>query len=147
VPLVGSILIGADDLVGEMICSRIPHMRERPKPSTALGVVRNGVLLGGFIYYRYTEFDVHLGAAFDRPGWALRETLRALFGYPFIQLGCTRMTAITGRRNKKARKGLVDLGFTLEGVHKRGLDGHEDAITYGMLKENCKWLKDRPHEG
>lgn len=143
--LVGSILVGADDLVGEMICSRIPHMHECPRPSTALGVVRRGVLLGGFIYYRYSGFDVHLGAAFDRPGWALPDTLRALFNYPFNDMDCSRMTAITGRRNKKARKGLVDLGFTLEGVHPRGLDGREDAISYGMLKDNCKWIKPR-HE-
>jgi len=143
--IVGSILIGADDLVAELVASRIPHMAGASwGPCVALGVVRNGVLLGGFVYNNYRGHDVQLNAAFDRPGWALPQTLRALFNYPFNQMGVARVTAVTGKSNHKARKGLLDLGFSQEGAHRRGLDGIETAISYGMLREQCRWIK--PHE-
>jgi hypothetical protein len=33
-------------------------------------------------------------------------------------------------------------GFKLEGVHIKGLDGRQDAISYGMLRSQCRWLKE-----
>lgn len=141
--LIGSILFGADELVGAMVKARISHMRGRDWNGgyRALGVVRRGVLLGGVVYHDYRTFDIMFSGAFDRVGWALPGTLRSLFAYPFLDLDVRRMTACTGRKNKKARKTLEGLGFRLEGVCRRGLDGFDDACIYGMLKENCKWLR------
>lgn len=142
--VVGSILVGADQLIAEMVAGRLPHMTARSfGPCTALGVVRNGELVGGVVYHGYVVHDVQVSIAFDRPGWALPGTLRALFSYPFNQLGCRRMTAIVGRKNKRSRKLVLGLGFRLEGVHIKGLDGVQDAFSFGLLKENCKWIKDR----
>jgi hypothetical protein len=138
----GSVLVGADELVGEMVKSRIPFMRGKEwGPHTALGVVRNGQLVGGVVYHCYRGFDIQMSCAFDRVGWALPGTVRALFDYPFNQLGCRRVTSVVGRKNKKARKLLTDLGFMLEGTHKHDLDGIEDAFSYGLLKEQCRWLR------
>src|SRR5689334_17844169 len=109
--VVGSILIGADALVGGLVKSRIPHMRGREwGPHTALGVVRRGKLVGGVVYHGYRGFDVQISAAFDEIGWALPGTLRALGAYPFLDLKVERVTVITGRKNRKARKVLCDLG-------------------------------------
>ena len=144
--MVGSILLGADELVSEMVAARIPHMRGKTFGAcTALGVVRGGYLLGGVVYHNYTGHDIQASLAFDRPGWALPGTLRALFGYPFNDLKVSRMTAIIGRKNKRSRKLCEGLGFKLEGVHAKGLDGFQDAMTFGLLKENCRWIKDRTH--
>jgi RimJ/RimL family protein N-acetyltransferase len=68
-----------------------------------------------------------------------------LFDYPFNQLGCRRMTAMVGRRNKRSRKICEGLGFKLEGVHLKGLDGEQDVFSYGLLKEHCRWIKEREH--
>jgi hypothetical protein len=145
VPIIaGSLLIGADALVGEMVKSRIPHMRGLEwGPCATLGVVRRGKLVGGVVYHSYRGFDVQISAAFDQIGWALPGTLRALCAYPFRELKVQRVSVLTGRGNKKARKLLCDLGFKFVGVARRGLDGSEDACIFEMLKENCKWLKDR----
>lgn len=140
--VVGSILIGADDVVGEMVKSRIPHMRGGDWGYfTSLGVILNNELVGGVIYHEYRKFDMQMSCAFDRIGWARRGVLRALFSYPFNDLGVRRVTAITGRKNKKAKKLLTDLGFSLEGVARKGLDGVEDAFCFSMLREECKWLR------
>jgi RimJ/RimL family protein N-acetyltransferase len=141
--IVGSILIGADEMVAAMVAARIPHVSfDR---YTALGVVRRGVLIGGAVYHNYVGHDVQVSIAFDSPGWALPGTLRALFHYPFNQLGCRRMTAMIGRRNKKSRRMCEGLGFKLEGVHLKGLDGEQDVFSYGLLKEHCRWIKEREH--
>jgi hypothetical protein len=125
-----------------MVKSRIPHMQgESWGPFVALGVVRRGTLLGGFIYNEYRKHDIQLSAAFDRPGWALPGTLRALFSYPFNELGVARISAVTSIKNKKARKALVDIGFSLEGKHPKAISGLEDAVSYGMLRSDCKWIR------
>ena len=127
-----------------MVKSRIPHMRGQEwGPCTTLGVVRRGKLVGGVVYHCYRGFDVQISAAFDQIGWALPGTLRALCAYPFLELKVQRVSVLTGRKNKKARKLLCDLGFKFVGVARRGLDGNEDAFIFELLKENCKWLKDR----
>lgn len=141
--IVGSLLIGADEAVAEIVRERIPHCRETGfGPCTALGIVRRGKLVGGVVFNNYRGFDIHMSAAFDSKDWALPGTIRALCEYPFDQLGVKRVTAITGKKNKRARKVLEYIGFTLEGVAKRGLDGFEDAMIFGMLREHCKWIKD-----
>jgi RimJ/RimL family protein N-acetyltransferase len=128
-------------MVAAMVAARIPNVSfDR---YTALGVVRYGQLIGGAVYHNYIGHDVQVSIAFDSPGWALPGTLRALFHYPFNQLGCRRMTAMIGRRNKRSRKICEGLGFKLEGVHLKGLDGTQDVMSYGMLKEHCRWIKER----
>lgn len=142
--LVGSILIGADALVVDMVKARIPHMRGQSfGEHTTLGVVRRGRLLGGVVYYGYRGFDIQIAIAFDDKGWALPGTLRALCAYPFHELGCERITAVTSKKNKTARAALAKAGFRFEGVIRRGFDGVRDGFIYGLLKHECKWLKDK----
>jgi RimJ/RimL family protein N-acetyltransferase len=131
-------------MVAAMVAARIPD--QSFEKYTALGVVRRGVLVGGVVYHHYVGHDVQVSIAFDSPGWALPGTLRALFDYPFNTLGCARMSALIGRKNKKSRKICEGLGFKLEGVHHKGRDGVEDAMSYGLLKENCRWIKERDNE-
>lgn len=130
-------------MVAELVAARIPHMQHKSfGPCTALGVIRNGYLIGGVVYHGYLGHDVQVSIAFDRIAFL---PWRALFAYPFNDLNCARVTAIVGRRNKKSRNLVEKLGFKLEGVHAKGIDGFEDAFSFGLLKENCKWLRTRTH--
>ena len=142
--IVGSLLIGADEMVAEMVRQHTPvsHVREFGfGPCVAFGIVRSGRLIGGVVFNNYRGHDIHVSVAFNGRGRVLPGDVRALCDYPFGQLGCKRVTAITGKKNKRARKILERIGFTLEGVARRGLDGFEDAMIFGLLRENCKWLK------
>jgi len=136
--IIGSILFGADEFVSNLVASRIKHMQAPFGPCTALGIVRGGNLIGGVVYHNFRGHDIEASIAIDRAAFL---PWRALFAYPFEQLGCARLTAFTGRKNKKARKLLENLGFRLEGVHLRGLDGITDAMSYGMLRDDCRWIK------
>jgi len=141
--IVGSLVFHADNAVAEWVKQKIPHMRtlEWESSYSAIGVIRRGEFVGGVVFHNYRGFDIHLSAAFER-GWATPTTIRDIAAYPFTQLSVKRVTAITGKKNKRARRALGALGFELEGVAKRGLDGFEDAMIYGLLRERCKWVKD-----
>jgi RimJ/RimL family protein N-acetyltransferase len=142
--LVGAVLFGADEMVTDLVRSRIPHMRDKSfGQCSALGVVRNGALLGGVVFHNYQGFCIEVSWAFDSPRWASRDVLRTLFSYPFGQLNCVRLTSLAPRSNKKSRKAVVQLGFKLEGVHPKAFDGVTDAMSYGMLRSDCRWIKER----
>lgn len=140
--MVGPVLLGADELVAAFVRSRIVQPDGRHfQGATALGVVRDKKLLGGVVYYNHREgIDTEVSFAFDSPAWASKVALRILFGYPFNQLGCVRLTAICARKNKHSRRIVERLGFKLEGTLRKALDGRQDLMVYGMLKTECKWI-------
>ena len=144
--LLGSVLFGADELVAEFVRVRIKHLRS-PEHTfgkcAALGVVSgpDQVLIGGVVFTNYRGFDIEMSGAFDKPWWCRHDTLRTLFSYPFGQLNCIRMTTVTGKKNKAARRIDEHMGFKLEGVARRGLDGVEDACIYSMLRHECRWIR------
>ncbi len=117
-------------------------------PCAGIGVMRDGKLIAGVIYH---DFKPNAGsptimasiAAIPGAGWANREILRGLFAYPFGELGVKRLAVVAGVYNVKSHKMNLQMGFTEEGVLRRGLDGKRDAVIYSMLPEECKWLDAR----
>lgn len=140
--LYGSVLYGADETVCRLVASMIPSMAGTPFPADAkaLGVVRGGQLCGGVVFTNYRGHLVEMSGAFSRADWALPETLRRLFAYPFLDLKVENLVTVTGRKNKRARRMNEGLGFKLVGVVDRGYDGREDAVMYQMPREACRWL-------
>lgn len=130
------------EMVAHFVAVNMPiatHRREFD-PCAAIGVRRGDYLIAGFVYNKYSGHSIDVTVASVNPSWAVRrDVIRALFAYPFLQLGCTRLgCSIVG--NGKSEKLAVGLGFTLEGVLRQGYDGVNDAHVYGMLREECKWL-------
>lgn len=122
-----------------------PWARERlpdfdPDRSTAIGVMDGDELIAAAVFFNFKGHDVEIGFAADDPRWARRDVIRGIFHYIFEQLGCIRLTTITGEHNARARKLDEGLGFKQEGYHPRGMGPDEAAISYGMMKEDCKWL-------
>jgi RimJ/RimL family protein N-acetyltransferase len=72
------------------------------------------------------------------------ELCRIAFRYPFIRLARRRITAETAASNIPMLRIQRRLGFVQEGV-KRGaaMDGG-DAIIFGMLRDECRWLEVSP---
>lgn len=116
-----------------------------PGRYTALMLVDSNMdMQGAFTFYNYRNFDVEVMGAIEPGVVAFRPHIcRALADYVFNQLGCVRVTASTTKLNSKARKFLKHAGFELEGRLKRGYDGKHNALIYGLLAENCRYLADR----
>lgn len=111
-----------------------------PPLSRAIGLARDGKIIAGVVYhdFRY-ERHIEMSMYSTTPRWATKESLYYFFSYPFIQLNCARVTAVTSETNRHTQRFLERLGFTKEGVLREAYpDG--DAIVYGMLKDECRYL-------
>ena len=141
-----SLLLGRDADVAHWVCERIPHLALRIPhleygqvlgPAAAIGVLDPaGRMMAGVIYHGYDPFtgSIEISCAADGARWGNRETFRALLRYPFEQIDCQRVSAVTPRRGTRTRHFLEGLGFKREGSIRRGF-GDDNAIIYGLLSE------------
>lgn len=131
------------------VASRIRDMVDAPSDPNmydAIGVARNGTLIGGVIYQNFRKlqdgtYETNLSWAGER-GWLTRLFIRQMFAYPFIGLNCSRMCGIVSKSNKISRNIAERLGFKLEGVLKGGSGVGRDAVLYGMTRDSCRWIKE-----
>ena len=161
--MVGSVLFGEDEAVAQFVLSLIPgadigqaYDANNNRMFCALGVVRRGELVAGVIYHncmmrRLTgqPYNIEVTMAATSADWAMPQTMRTLFYYPFGDLGVERMTARVARSNKRCRKLTKGLGFKEEGILEKAFDLGEkldDLVIYGMRRSACKWLP-RPAAG
>lgn len=136
---------GYDEAVGAWVAARPADIGGAADfgPYTSLGIVRDGRIVAGVVYYDYRRTDMMMAVAATDPRWMSRSVLREIFAYPFTQMRCQRVTAVIDRRNKRARKLVEGLGFRMEGVLRKALKNNRDAILYGLLKDECQWIKPR----
>jgi len=115
---------------------------ELPADSITLGVESNGELIAGVAFENYTKQNISIHvAALDGRHWLSKDFLFRVFAYPFLQLNCHRVTGLVRVDNLKAQKLDEHLGFVREGIVRRGATDGTDFIIYGMLKEECRWIK------
>lgn len=116
----------------------------------ALGILKDRKPIGGVVFTEYRKMphgsDIRIFAA-GLPGtpWMTKKTLHDVFSIPFRQLDCIRVTSIVSEKNRASADLQPRLGFRREGVARRGADGKTNAIIFGMLKTECKWLREDHH--
>jgi len=126
--------------VGDWAKSRIANINTWGDSYNAIGCEKDGELIAACIFNNYTGWDieVHLASNGSRL-WMPRKGLYACFHYPFIQLGCLRMTGCVASKNEASRNIAEHLGFRLEGV-KRHAVPDDDLCIYGILRSECRYL-------
>lgn len=102
---------------------------------------RDGEIVAAALYVEYngTNIFIHLAGS---PGkrWLTRDFLYWLFHYPFIQLGCRRISAWVESSNADSVRFIEHLGATREAVlEKAGREG-DDVYVYRMFREDCKYV-------
>lgn len=111
-------------------------------PCEAIGIERDGKLIAGVIYNKYEPgLLVEMSIASVDSSWCSRHNLRALFSYPFAQLGLRRVQALCSAKDEGVQMFLKRLGFKQEGVHRCAYHDGSDAVSFGMLGHECKWLE------
>lgn len=110
-------------------------------PACAYGIEDNvGTLRAAVVFTDFTGRDCHINLA-GRAALG-RLALRINATIPFIQLGCSRLTALVSTKNV-AMENLMwreRLGFRLEGEMRNYYPDGSNATVWGMLKEECFWL-------
>ena len=99
-----------------------------------IGLADGEEMVAGCVYQNFRGHDIEMVFAAKSPRWATRSNISRFFDYPFLQLGCSRVTAIVLKSNRKSRKFIEGVGFKLEGVARKGFDGIQDACIYGLLR-------------
>lgn len=138
----GRVLYGDDREVARWVVDRVPDMPTVPEKMAALGVLgADGDLIGGVIYHDLRGRDIMVSIAASSPRWATPKTMAQLFYYPFGQLGCTRITTLVAVSNMRSARFCKGLGFTQEGrLRKAAADGG-DTLVFGMLRDECRFIR------
>jgi len=137
---VNRIIFGADDYLKSWAAERIGI--DQFGPSVAIGVERDNQIICAAIYHDLREGQIEASIAASSRRWANRSVLHALFAYPFNQVGAHRLLVTCNEANEKAMKMNSQLGFTQEGKLRQMYAPH-DAVIWGMLKDECKWIKEK----
>ena len=138
------IVLGQSEAVANWVAEQISGPERECMPRfwyEAIGFLnKDQELVGGVVYFDYRGNDIEAMAA-GNGLWLTPLNLRAIFLYPFVQMNCRRMTAHAAKNNHKSRKFLTRLGFRLEGKRRQGMPDGTDRLTYGMLREECRWIE------
>jgi hypothetical protein len=98
----------------------------------------DGRLLGCCCFEPKTWFDWHFSVAIEDPRCMSRRVLKAMFSAVFT-VG-VRVTALVEPDNDRALRQMKRLGFQYEGYLRLGIEGTRDAMVWGMLREDCRYL-------
>jgi RimJ/RimL family protein N-acetyltransferase len=135
------LIYGQDQAVANWVQARLPEIRNGFGQYSAIGIIEDGRSIAGVVYHDYRRFSIQMSMASESPHWCSRRTLRALLGYPFLQLMVARITVCTAKHNKKLRSLVERLGFELEGKLRAGFDGQRDLLIYGLLRKDAdRWI-------
>lgn len=136
-----SVIYGQDEQVAAWVAERVGTDEFGPG-TVALGLEEDGKLIAGVVFNMYTKASICMHVAAE-PGkrWMTKDFLWRSFAYPFIQLNCNRITGLVRVDNFDARRFDEHLGFKREGLVRRGCVDGTDMILYGMLREECRFLR------
>lgn len=138
------LVYGIDRTVLLWISERLPLIRpDFADHYNAIGVALEDRLIAGVMYSRYTGTNIEISMAASDPRWCTRGTLYFLLGYPFLQLGCQRITAVTGEDQLDNQRFFERLGFRWEGILREALPERKNALIFGLLAGECRWTKHR----
>ena len=136
-----SVIYGQDERVLKWVGDRTDEDDFGPG-SIAIGLEEDNELIAGVAFNMYTKASICMHVA-AMPGkrWMTKNFLWRSFAYPFIQLGCNRVTGLVREDNFVAQKFDEHLGFKREGLLRRACTDGQNMILYGMLREDCRWLE------
>lgn len=138
------LVFGKDEELAAWAEATFPEIGKVGRPLQSIGVAdKDGELMAVAIFNNFGQnernetYDLQVTFVAATPNWATPGNIRAILHYPFIQLGVKRMTAITDKSNKRARKLNEGLGFVHEGTHPYGDAGERPSLTYGLYRDEA----------
>jgi hypothetical protein len=109
------------------------------EPYHALGVMKNGRLAGAVIFNDYEARNVEMTLV--GPNAFTRGVAREIFGYAFNELDCLRITVTIPEKHTGTCMKALRWGWIPEGRKRDYYGANEHAIIFGMLKDECRFLR------
>lgn len=104
--------------------------------------LKDGEIIAAVLYQDCNSSNVFVHVA-GVPGkrWATKQFLLETMYYPFITLGCQRMTGWVEVDNMAARRFDEHLGFKQEAILRGAGQYGQDVIIYAMHREDCRHIR------
>jgi RimJ/RimL family protein N-acetyltransferase len=131
-------LYGHDETVAAFAANLIPSCRSRGfGRCKTIGVLdEEGLIIAGLVYHQYdpdAEIIEISAAALPRRYWLTRETLRRMFEYPFLQIGCQMVVQRIEASDERQQRMMAAFDYMLIRVPRmmgRDKDGILCLLTY-----------------
>jgi hypothetical protein len=108
-------------------------------PFYAVGVMDNrGEPIGALIWSELTGANIEL--TIYGPRAFPRGVIIASFAYAFNALGVSRITVRCQADKPKLIRLIEKMGWRREGTLRRFYGPELDAVIFGMVREDCRWL-------
>lgn len=138
-------VFGKSEEMGAWAAAKLPWAQDAGVfgPYEAWGILKGDALVGVVVFnnYRAEIGDIELNIISPDGHWGSRTLFATIADYVFNQLKCERISVTLPEHAKRNRDAAEKAGFTVEGTRRRGFPGGSDAIMYGLLKEDCRWLE------
>lgn len=109
----------------------------------AIGAVRNDCLLAVVAYNAFTGRTCMMHSAIDDPSVINRTFVKAIFEYPFVEVGLTHVLAPVEASNTRALSIDSQCGFReINRFEGASMDG-SDLILLQIRKHECRWPNGR----
>jgi hypothetical protein len=135
------VVFGDKERYGQWVADRVPGMVLQDDNYEAHGVIDSeGNQVAGVVFNHFSGHDIAMHVAAERGKvWATPKVLSFLFGYPFNQLRCRRVTGYVSQANASTLAFDLKLGFRIEGL-LRDATPEGDMIVIGMTRNECRWV-------
>ncbi len=132
-----SFIYGEDAIVAEWVKQRIPGAQHGFDRYVTIGVKQDDKLVAGIVFFDWFPDWGNIYVAVAGEGnWCSRRLLRCCYAYPFVQMGCNRVTVLIRAGNHHAVDLVSRIGFRLEGIMR----GSPNCLVFGLLKQDAmKW--------
>ncbi|KQX47607.1 MULTISPECIES: GNAT family N-acetyltransferase [unclassified Ensifer] len=132
----GAVNPDANQAIADFVASHIAGCERGFADFTTMGVLANDALVAGVVFHNYVPETgvIELSAASTSKRWLTRPVLRAMFGYPFDEIGCQMVVLRVSERNAGMIAIAERFGFSPHRIPR--LRGRAEAEIIFTLTDN-----------
>ncbi len=135
------LLLDHHDEVMQFVAERTGEARY--DDARAIGLAKDGKLVAGVVFQGNPP-NMLMHFALDASRHVITPAfVAAAFLYPFAMRKCLRVTGLVRVDNLDAQRLDENLGFVREGVMRSAASDGTDMILYGMLRDECRYIRGR----
>jgi hypothetical protein len=111
-------------------------------PFEIAAITRAARPVGAVLYTNRRGTTIEMSWA-GEPGWITAGAIRAMFNYPFNQLGCKLATGMIDLANRSSIEFAERLGCQRIGYVPHAFGERKDGVFYCMAYDECRWIAPR----
>ena len=133
--------------VAKMVADGLTLEAEEMLKGYAFAILVGSKILGGVVFSDYRAGDsAWISIYTTDKRWCTAKILKQIFGLAFDALHCRRLNALICADNRASISLSERCGFVCEGRMRNYFDDGADALIFGMLRSECKFINNQYKE-